>query len=103
MQGVIDGGINSSDIKAIYSSEIALALSPTPANPTDLIDRLNLLLCAGQLSAANVTLITTTVGAMKGTDTSKPVNATKTATNLRNRVCAAVLMVMASAQYLVQK
>jgi hypothetical protein len=103
MQGVIDGGINSSDIKAIYSSEIALALSPTPATPTHLIDRLNLLLCAGQLSAANVTLITTTVGAMKGTDTSKPVNATKTATNLRNRVCAAVLMVMASAQYLVQK
>jgi hypothetical protein len=103
MQGVIDGGINSSDIKAIYSSEIALALSPTPANPTNLIDRLNLLLCAGQLSAPNALLITTTVGAMKGMDTSTPVNATKTAANLRNRVCAAVLMVMACAEYLVQK
>jgi hypothetical protein len=103
MQGVIDGGLNSSDIKAVYSAEIALALSPSSASPTDLVNRLNLLLCAGQLSAANVTLITTTVGAMKGTDTSNPVNATKTATNLRNRVCAGVLLVMACAEYLIQK
>jgi hypothetical protein len=108
MQGVIGNGINfvsgsTWDISTPYSAEIALALSPTPANPTNLIDRLNLLLCAGQLSAPNVTLITTTVGAMKGVDTSIPVNASKTAVNLRNRVCAAVLMVMACAEYLVQK
>jgi hypothetical protein len=30
-------------------------------------------------------------------------NATQTATNLRKRVCASVLMVMASAEYLIQK
>jgi uncharacterized protein (DUF1800 family) len=108
MQGVIGNGINfvsgsTWDISTPYSAEIALALTPTPANPTNLIDRLNLLLCAGQLSAPNALLITTTVGAMKGMDTSTPVNATKTAANLRNRVCAAVLMVMACAEYLVQK
>ena len=98
MQGVIDGGLNSSDIKAVYSTEINLALSPT-----QLVDRLNLLLCAGQLSSANVSLIATTLGGMKGTDTSKPENTTNTANNLRRRVCAAVLMTMACAEYLVQK
>jgi len=30
-------------------------------------------------------------------------NATTTASNLRKRVCAAVLMVMASSEYLIQK
>jgi uncharacterized protein (DUF1800 family) len=47
MQGVIGSGINfvsgsTWDISTPYSAEIALALSPTPANPTNLIDRLNL-------------------------------------------------------------
>lgn len=73
-----------------YTTEIGLALSPTPASPSALIARLNLLLTGGQLSDANLNLITTTVGSMA-------------ATNLRNRVCAAILMVMASAEYLVQK
>jgi hypothetical protein len=30
-------------------------------------------------------------------------NSTTTATNLRNRVCAAVLLTMAGAEYLIQK
>lgn len=105
MQGVIGNGINfvsgtTWDIASTYSAEINLALSPSAASPTALVDRLNLLLCAGQLSAANVTLITNTVGTMKGTDATSTTN---TAKNLRNRVCAAVLMVMACAEYLVQK
>jgi uncharacterized protein (DUF1800 family) len=105
MQGVIGNGINfvsgsTWDIATPYSTEIGLALSPSAANPAALINRLNVLLCAGQLSASNVTLITTTVGGMKGTDAT---SATNTATNLRRRVSAAVLLVMASAEYLVQK
>ncbi len=100
MQGVIDAGLNASDIKAAYTAEIALAESPTAAAPSNLVNRLNLLMAAGQLSAATVKLITDAVGLMKQTE---PASATNTATNLRRRVCAAVLMVMASSEYLVQK
>jgi uncharacterized protein (DUF1800 family) len=82
-----------------YTIEIGLALSPTAASPGALINRLNLLLCGGQLSVANVALITSTVGSMAG----QVASATTTAANLRNRVCAAILMVMASSEYIVQK
>lgn len=99
MQSTIDtGGVPG--LQAAYSAEIALAESPTAANPANLVNRINLLLAAGQLSAATVATITTTVSGMAGTVAS---NTTSTATNLRRRVCAAVLMVMASAEYLVQK
>lgn len=94
MMGVISNGINNGDIKAAYSAEIALA-----DNATALVNRLNLLLCAGQLSATTVSTIASTVSGMAGTVAS----ASTTATNLRNRVCAAVLMVMACPEYLVQK
>jgi hypothetical protein len=100
MQIVIHNGLASADIQATYQTEMSLALSPSPANPTALVDRLNLLLCAGQISAANVQLIATTVGNMRGTDAKTPAN---TPLNLRFRVCAAVLMVMACAEYLLQK
>jgi hypothetical protein len=96
---VIDSGINSGDIKAAYTSEIALATSPTALNPSGLVQRLNLLLCAGQLSVATVNFITASVGPMAGV----VVSASTTATNLRRRVCAAVLMVMGSSEYLIQK
>lgn len=96
---ILDVGINSGDIKATYTSEIALATSPTALNPSDLVQRLNLLLSGGQVSVATQNLITTAVGSMAGVVASS----TTTATNLRRRVCAAVLMVMASAEYLIQK
>ena len=88
LQGVIANGLSSGDIKASYTAELALA-----TDATALLNRLNLLLCAGQLSAASQTLILTALNAMAvGTDAQK-----------RNRVNAAVLLVMASADYLVQK
>lgn len=97
MNSVIDRGITgSSDMKAAYTAELALAASNPP---TALVARLNLLLCAGQMSTSTAATITTALGNMAGTVS----NATSTATNLRNRVCAGVLMVMASADYLVQK
>lgn len=99
MQLVIDtGGVTG--LQAAYTAEIALAESPSAANPLNLVNRINLLMGAGQLSAATVATITTAVGSMAGTVAG---NATTTATNLRRRVCAAVLLVMASAEYLVQK
>lgn len=99
MQGVIDRGINR-DMKAKYTDEIALTQSPSAANPVDLINHLNLLLAAGQLSLMTVTMITNTIGGMSGTVVN---NVNRTNVNLRLRVCAAVLMVMASAEYLIQK
>lgn len=91
MMGVIDGGLNSGDIKAAYTTELTLVLDPAA-----LVRRLNLLLCAGQLSATTQTTIVT---ALLGVT----VNANSSATLKRQRVCAAVLMVMACPEYLIQK
>ena len=88
---VIDGGIASGDIKAAYTIELILVL-----NPAALVNRLNLLLCAGQLVSATRTLITNTLSATA-------VTAASSEAIKRNRVCAAVLMVMACSEYLVQK
>jgi uncharacterized protein (DUF1800 family) len=82
------------DIKATYTSEIALA-----TDATALVKRVNLLMAAGQVSDANQTLMITAIASM-------PVNSTN-ATTLQNqkmdRVAAAVLMVMACSEYLIQK
>ncbi|MDE2416873.1 MAG: DUF1800 domain-containing protein [Burkholderiales bacterium] len=95
MMGVITNGVGNiaNDAKATYVVEIALATSPSAASPSDLVNRLNLLLCAGQLSAATVNTITAAVGTMSSTS----------ADNKRNRVCATVLLIMACAEYLIQK
>ncbi len=93
MSAISSGVGDSREVKASYTRELALALSPDPASPSALVDRLNLLLCAGQLSSTTVATITSTVGSM----------ASSTDTNKRNRVNAAVLMVMACAEYLIQK
>ncbi len=91
MMNVIDTGFNSGDIKAAYTTELTLVLDPTA-----LVQRLNLLMAAGQLSAGTVGTIVT---ALSGVN----VTASSSAAIKRNRVCAAVLMVMASVEYLVQK
>ena len=91
MMNVISTGLNSSDINAPYTSELGL-VTDAPA----LVRRVNLLLSGGQLSTANQALITNALNAT-------PVTASSTAAVKRNRVCAAVLMVMASSEYLVQK
>ena len=91
MMNVIDTGFNSGDIKAAYTTELTLVLDPTA-----LVQRLNLLMAAGQLSAGTVSTIVT---ALSGVN----VTASSSASIKRNRVCAAVLMVMASVEYLVQK
>lgn len=108
MQYVIRSGIYSSDpevpqqsyntfkvnLKPTYSKELALV-----ADPIALMNRLNLILCAGQLSTTNQTLM---VNAL----TSMPVNAADPTTlqaQKLDRIGAAILMVMASSEYLVQK
>lgn len=82
---------NTKDVNATYASELALALDPAA-----LVRRLNLLLTGNQLSAATVALIT-------GALATPALTATSTDAAKLNRVYAAVLMVMASPQYLIQK
>ncbi len=106
MQGVVRNGIfvnapdvanstsnatNGFDITAGYTAELALVLDATA-----LVQRVSLLLCAGQMSAANQALI---VAALNAT----PLTATSTDSAKRDRVAAAVLLVMASSEYLIQK
>ena len=106
LQGVIRNGIyvnapdvpnntsnatNGFDITASYTAELALVLDAAA-----LVRRLSLLLCAGQLSPATQSLI---VNALNAT----PVTATSNDSVRRDRVAAAVLLVMASSEYLIQK
>ncbi len=86
MQNTIANGI--ADVQADYSAELALAHDP-PA----LVARLDLLLAAGQLSVATKSRIAAAVASI--TDTS--------ATGMANRVRAAIMLVMACPEYLVQK
>lgn len=82
------------DIKAAYTSELTLI-----NDPSALVKRVNLLMAAGQISATNQTLMINAISSM-------PVNSTNP-TTLQNqkidRVSAAILMVMASSEYLIQK
>ena len=106
MQGAIRNGIfvnapdapnntsnaaNGFDITAAYTAELALVLDAAA-----LVKRVALLLCAGQLSAANQSLIVTALSA-------NALTAASTDSAKRDRVAAAVLLVMASSEYLVQK
>jgi uncharacterized protein (DUF1800 family) len=105
IQGVIQNGIriydpavpeatyntSSFDVKANYAAELTLV-----ANAAALVQRINLLMCAGQMSAATQTVM---VNALNKT----PITATSTDAQKLNRVCAAVLMTMACAEYLIQK
>jgi uncharacterized protein (DUF1800 family) len=105
MQRVIQNGIqcvtpdlpqadyssSSYDVKATYAAELALV-----TDATALVRHLSLVLCAGQISATTQTIMVTALNAT-------PVTAASTDTVKLNRVAAAVLMVMACAEYLIQK
>ena len=90
-QDTSNSATNGYDITARYTAELALA-----GDASALVARLNLLLCAGQLSVATQTLV---VNALNAT----PVTASSTDAVRRDRVAAALLLVMASSEYLVQK
>lgn len=82
---------NGYDITAAYAAELALA-----TNATALVSQLNLLLCAGQLTSASQSLI---ISALEAT----PLTTNSSDNARRDRVAAAVLLVMASSDYLIQK
>ena len=81
-------GVNGTDILPNYSAWLTLV-----GDPTGLADQANLVLAAGQLPAARVTLIRDAITAMPSTsDTDK-----------RRRVHAALLLTLAAPDYLVMK
>jgi uncharacterized protein (DUF1800 family) len=91
MLGCVRGGLNSSNgglTAPAYIAEVALA-----SNPAALVNRLNLLLCAGQLSATSQAAITTAINSISATSATGPIT----------RVQAAILLTMACPEYLVQK
>ena len=79
---------NARNIKADYSTEKALA-----TNPAALVSHLNLCLASGALTPANQSLIVNAITSISAT----------TETGLLNRIYAAVLMVMSSTDYLIQR
>jgi uncharacterized protein (DUF1800 family) len=88
MQVVVQSGVGiGADVKANYSNEVPLA-----ANADALIDRVNRCLMAGQMSSTLRNDIRTAVNAI-GTSGNGP----------NNRVYTAILLTMASPDYLVQK
>jgi uncharacterized protein (DUF1800 family) len=99
MQGAIPNGPSSSSgqtadrVLANYANELALA-----DNPTQLVDRINLLLLANGMKAATRTQIINAVTSIAITG-----SATAMDTARKNRVYLAIFLAMASPDYIVQK
>jgi len=91
MQDKLLNGFDGKDVTSSYAAEKALS-----ADPAALVRRLNLLLAGNQLSAGTVALITDALSKAPlvnpGTDAAR-----------LNLICAGVLLVMGSPEYLVQK
>jgi hypothetical protein len=79
-----DAADKDPNVSVDYSGLLQLA-----PNPATLVNELNLLLAAGQLSAATISTINNAISQI--TD------------NLNNRVYAAILLVMASPEFIVTK
>jgi uncharacterized protein (DUF1800 family) len=95
MQGVIERGLASGDITASYTRELAVV-----NDAAALLEHVCLVLAAGQVSPASRALMS---GALNAT----PIPTTGTPANIerakRQRVWAAIFMVMGCPEYLVQK
>ena len=83
---------NGRNVRANYSAEL-LNWASSNATTQTLLDKLNLWLCANQLSASTISTIKTGVDGM-------PANTTE---RIAFRLYAAILMVMSCPEYLVQK
>ncbi len=92
MQNILQNGYDTKDVSASYTVEKSLVFDAAA-----LVRRLNLVMCANQLSAATVMLITNALA-------TPPIPAGSTNDTLKNnRIYAAILMVLASPEYLIQK
>ena len=91
LQGRLQNGFDNKDVIATYTAEKALV-----NDPAALVRRLNLLLTGNQLSAATVALITDALS-------KAPLANPSTDARRLDLICAGVLLVMGSPEYLVQK
>lgn len=92
MQNILQNGYDTKDVFPSYTVEKSLVFDAAA-----LVRRLNLVMCANQLSAATVALITNALA-------TPTIPAGSTNDNLKNnRIYAAILMVLASPEYLIQK
>jgi uncharacterized protein (DUF1800 family) len=87
----IDKAVETFDISVDYSKEIAIS-----DDAVKLVNRLNLLLCAGQLSQASIDLMVQALN-------SKPITQSSPEPEKSTRVRGAIFMVMAANEYLIQK
>ena len=100
MLSYIQNGAWGSDVKTAYPAEIALAPTTTSLIPaTTLADRLNRLLCGGQMSTTLYNLI---VSVINSTTTTSQTPSVVAAANL-NRVRNAIALTMVSTDYIVQR
>jgi hypothetical protein len=83
-------------IKANYAKEISIA-----ADAAALVRRINLIMCAGQLSAATLDIIVTALN--KTVLPPATASAVDIETAKLNRIAAAILLTMACPEYLIQK
>ena len=79
---------NARNVKADYTYEKTLA-----TDPASLVAHLNLCLAAGNVSDANLSLIASSLGSISAT----------TDAGVLNRIYAAILMIMSSPDYLIQR
>lgn len=94
------------DVVGDYTGLLAL-INNTASNATEalrvaqsFVARLNLLLCAGQLSASSITTIT---NALRDGIVQRNITSASSDSTRRDLVAAAILLVMASPDYLIQK
>jgi hypothetical protein len=86
MQTLIQSG--AGDTKAVYTDILTKA-----SDSQALIDEINLVLAAGQISAPSVATIKAAIDSISFTGTNGPIN----------RVYTAILLVMAAPEYITQK
>ena len=95
------------DFLANYDSLVALINNASPATASNaepvaraILTRLNTQMSAGQIQAGNLTLM---INALRDGLVTRPVNTSSTPARKREAICAAILMILACPDYLIQK
>lgn len=95
------------DFVANYDSLVALINNPSPSTAANsepvaraILTQLNTILCAGQLQSRSLTIM---INALRDGMVARAVNTGSNAARKREAVCAALLMILACPDYLIQK
>jgi uncharacterized protein (DUF1800 family) len=96
------------DVRQDYTRELELVDQPSAAQPTDLIERMNLLLMGGQMSESLKTALVTavagrTIPAPTRNGSGQVTNQAQIDAARRDRVAIAVFLTMAAPEYLAQR